>query len=73
MDPAYLTHTCDPNKPQSGLMEHRGVRISSISEADPSAEAAKKNLVIRNELLKRWSGGNDRCAVVLSTNTDPSP
>jgi hypothetical protein len=55
MDPAYLTHTCDPNKPQSGLMEHRGVRISSISEADPSAQ---KFLAILNEFLKRWSGGD---------------
>jgi hypothetical protein len=39
LDPGYLTHTADPNKPQSGLMEMIGVRIARINEANPPDDA----------------------------------
>ena len=55
LDPGYLTHTADPNKPQSGLMEMRGVRIARINEANPNAEAGMR---INNEFLKRWTGND---------------
>ena len=55
LDPAYLTHTADPNKPQSGLMEMRGCRIARINEANPDAATGMK---INNEFLKRWTGND---------------
>lgn len=58
LDPVYLTHTADPNKPQSGLMEMRGVCVAHINEANPSEGGGARPMVILNEFLKRWSGGD---------------
>jgi hypothetical protein len=58
LDPGYLTHTADPNKPQSGLMEMRGVRVARINEANPSESGATRGMAILNEFLKRWTGGD---------------
>ena len=60
LDPGYLTHTADPNKPQSGLMEMIGVRIARINEANPPDDAggADRGVKIQNEFLKRWTGGD---------------
>ena len=53
LDPGYLTHSADPNKPQSGLMEMRGCRIARVNEANPNAALGMR---INNEFLKRWTG-----------------
>jgi hypothetical protein len=61
LDPNYLTHTGDPNKPQSGLMEIRHARVAFIHEAEQSEDGNKKKkepLVVLNDFLKRWSGGD---------------
>ena len=58
LDPGYLTHTADPNKPQSGLMEMRGVRIARVNEANPPDGGNSRGMAINNEFLKRWSGGD---------------
>ncbi len=65
LDPGYLVCTADPNKPQSGLMEMRGVRLARINEAKPpetgsarGGGGAPHEMAIQNEFLKRWTGGD---------------
>lgn len=48
----------DPEKPQSGLMEHIGVHMTRIDEANPPKNEQRPPLRMSNEYLKKWTGGD---------------